>query len=304
MYYSFELKELPEIDNFYTITRDTVWQISDKSNILIYVKSGSCKIILVEEEYTLNKGDVFYIPAECEYKRIPVDNTVCTMVYIHFSINSQIECEEFENLKEEILKYKEQLDNEILVGDLKLSYKNRIYIQNKNTIKDTEKIEEYIKGINMFSDKRQLMCNLQSSVSLCRLLLKLSSSAVETILKGNSLREVTIVHANLKKAISYIARHYKKPITLDDLAKYCNISKQQLIRYFKNSLNTTPIKYITEYKVFRAKEMLFTYPQLTVKEISEELGFDNQHYFSRIFMKTTGQTPTEFRKTIEKMNKE
>ena len=100
---------------------------------------------------------------------------------------------------------------------------------------------------------------------------------------------------NLKKASEYIARHYKENISLEDLAAYCSVSKQQMIRYFKQNLGVTPVTYITNYKLARAKEMLFKYPLLTVKEIAANLGFDNQHYFSRVFAKVCGETPSQYR---------
>ena len=65
--------------------------------------------------------------------------------------------------------------------------------------------------------------------------------------------------------------------------------------YFKNAFNKTPINYITEYKISRAKELLYNQPHLTIGEISDELGFDNQHYFTRVFAKTTGESPSHYR---------
>ena len=68
-----------------------------------------------------------------------------------------------------------------------------------------------------------------------------------------------------------------------------------MIRYFKASLGTTPTKYILEFKAMKARELLYNQPDLDIKDISMILGFDDQLYFSRMFKKVTGETPTEFR---------
>lgn len=44
MYYKFKLTTLPKITNFYSVVRNTVWQISDKDNILIIINEGVCEI--------------------------------------------------------------------------------------------------------------------------------------------------------------------------------------------------------------------------------------------------------------------
>ena len=73
------------------------------------------------------------------------------------------------------------------------------------------------------------------------------------------------------------------------------MSKQHLIRCFKNYLHTTPTQYILEFKIAKAKEFLFNQQDLSIKEIANELGIDDQHYFSRMFKKLCGETPSEYK---------
>ncbi len=109
----------------------------------------------------------------------------------------------------------------------------------------------------------------------------------------------TPVPRNLKRVIEYIIANYSKPITLDDLACLCHVSKQQVIRYFKVSLHTTPIQYINNYRLSQAKELLFRQTHLTLKEIAAELGYENPHYFTRLFTSTYGETPSQHRTRIK-----
>ena len=243
----------------------------------------------------MKEGDIFFIPANHSYCRRPLDGTMCTMSYIHFSLSMEIAQTDSAELAEKIENAKSTLDNQILDGAPRLAKLNTLYLQNKNTLKNSAKVFEQLNDIRLFSASRQLMCGLQSSIILCSILSSLSQNTIEHVLTDNILKAPNKVPDNLKKAIRYIRSHYTEPISLSDLALHCNLSKQQLIRYFKTAFHVTPTVYITEYKIARAKELLFNQPHLTIKEISDELGFDNQHYFTRVFIKVTGETPSHYR---------
>ena len=82
------------------------------------------------------------------------------------------------------------------------------------------------------------------------------------------------------------------------MCRACAVSRPQMIRYFRTFLNTTPNAYITQYRMNKARELLMNAPQMSVKEISAELGFDDQCYFSRVFTRCTGETPTAYRERV------
>ncbi len=73
-----------------------------------------------------------------------------------------------------------------------------------------------------------------------------------------------------------------------------NIGYSYFRRMFKNFTGISPRQYCLQLKVMRAKELLLSTDK-SVKEISYELGFDSIHYFSRLFKKKTGSSPTAFR---------
>lgn len=294
MFYSFTLDKIPILHSFYTVSRSTEWQIADDYNIIIFVTDGCCEIEFGGKTYLIEKGDIFFVPAKEFYIRKPVGNTVCTMHYIHFAIDTELLSHNTAELRDSVSAIKDELDSRLLSGET-VEYPDRVYI--KNMFKDVgcDKINEFLDGINLFSDNRRLMSSLQSRLKLCGILAELSEITVDSVLTDSSLNSETVIPDNLKKAIGYIIHHSYEQITLDDLASYCNVSKQQLIRYFKFAFGTTPINYITEYKLYRAKEFLFYQPSLSIKEIAEELGFHNQYYFTRVFSKHTGETPSAYR---------
>ena len=295
MYYNFNLNKFPQITRFYSVTRDTIWEITEKDNILICIHSGRCVITYENIDYALNPGDMFFIPANHSYRRSPLENLMCTMTYIHFSLSTEIEQLEFFELAKKISDSKEYIDNQLLDGVHVLKNQSAIYLKNKYTLTSPKERFKQLNDIRLISVRRQLMCGLQSSIILCDILASLSQNTIEEISTESYISPTTKVPDNLKKAIRYIRDHYTEQISLDCLAAHCNISTRQLIRYFKNAFNKTPINYITEYKISRAKELLYNQPHLTIGEISDELGFDNQHYFTRVFTKTTGESPSHYR---------
>lgn len=304
MFYEIKLENFPIVTQYYTVTRNTVWQITDKDNILIIIENGECIISCNGETHTLKKGDVFLVPANQSYKRQPIGDSFCTMRYIHFSHSEKFLEKDVEEINNNLRLIKENMDYEILSGEINTSYFHTIYLKNHTTIDNFSKFLKLTKEIRLYSNKKQLLCNLQSSITLCNILLSLSFYVTESFSSDFQPAKSTAVPPNLRRAIEYITEHYSEQIKLDELANHCNVSKQQLIRYFKSSMNTTPINYITEYKLARAKELLFNQPQLSVKEIAAELGFDNQRYFSRVFVSHNNETPTNYRKrTIEYHNK-
>lgn len=82
-----------------------------------------------------------------------------------------------------------------------------------------------------------------------------------------------------------------------DLEKFAadnNIGYSWFRRMFKNYTGLSPRQYCLQLKIMRAKELLLS-TDLSVKEISYELGFESIHYFSRMFKQKTGKSPSEFR---------
>lgn len=295
MFYLYKLTEFPNIHNVYSVTRNTVWQITDKDNILIFITDGECEISFENTVFHLHCGDAFFIPANHSYIRQPINGKMCTMIYVHFSFSSEFAEISVNELTKKISDIKHNLDTEILSGASKLSQSNEIFIQNKSTFKNYSQILELFKDIRIFSSHRQLMCGLQSTINVCNILTQISQNTIESLASDTTLKDEPRISPKLKEAIRYIVHHHAEKISLDTLETHCHVSKQQLIRYFKTAFNTTPVKYITDYKIARAKELLFNHPELTIKEISSELGFDNQHYFTKVFIRTTGESPTNYR---------
>ncbi len=103
-----------------------------------------------------------------------------------------------------------------------------------------------------------------------------------------------ITGVDMSAVVRFIQDNYITPINLDDLAKVANVSKSTLILAFKQSMNTTPNKYINYVRLGKAKELLLT-TNSNIGEISEMVGFQSLHYFSRYFKNHEQVSPVEYR---------
>lgn len=93
----------------------------------------------------------------------------------------------------------------------------------------------------------------------------------------------------------YISQNFRDPITLDLLATIGNINKYYLVHIFKENLDITPIGYLNQIRIDEAKILLET-TNLTLAEISHIIGFSSQSFFSQVFRRETGLTPSKYRK--------
>lgn len=98
-------------------------------------------------------------------------------------------------------------------------------------------------------------------------------------------------------AIAYIEENYRENISLDDVAKKINMSYHHFSRFFKESTGKNFIDYLTELRIDRAREILKD-KTFNIKEICYEVGYTDPNYFSKIFKKSTGLTPTEYRNNV------
>ncbi|KEJ92023.1 AraC family transcriptional regulator [Synergistes jonesii] len=106
-----------------------------------------------------------------------------------------------------------------------------------------------------------------------------------------------LMHDRMQKMLQYIYREYSKPIGLSDIARAANISKSEALRCFYKSIHNSPQRYLTEYRLERAKVLLSQSPE-KVADIAWKTGFNTAQNFCRVFKKANGISPGDFRKHV------
>lgn len=103
----------------------------------------------------------------------------------------------------------------------------------------------------------------------------------------------------IKRMLSYIRDHLGDPLTTADLARSASVSESECLRCFKSRLGTTPMQCVREMRIQQAAELLAG-SELKVSEIGGRCGFQEMSYFTKIFKREKGLTPSAFRRENKK----
>lgn len=101
----------------------------------------------------------------------------------------------------------------------------------------------------------------------------------------------------IKRVCEYIQTHYRKDISLTEMAQLANMSISYFSSWFKRCTGRTLVQYIQEIRIEKAKQLLLE-TQLKNYEIAERVGFATQPYFIRVFKNSVGVAPNVFRKRM------
>lgn len=101
------------------------------------------------------------------------------------------------------------------------------------------------------------------------------------------------VSLQIDRIIEYMRQNINRKITLEELSGIAGLSTFYLSRAFKDATGYPIIAYFNKMKTDKAKEMLIE-GNKKVKEVAYELGYTNEFYFSRIFKRIEGLSPSEF----------
>lgn len=137
-------------------------------------------------------------------------------------------------------------------------------------------------SIEQLSTREQVLTWLQ----------KVKNELVEQLAQSGHSRSALV-----EKARQYVQDNVDKHIMLQDVADYVCISPGYLSALFKKQYNQNFVDYINEVKTKRACKLIQE-GKYRIYEISYMLGFENAYYFTRVFKRHTGMTPTEYQKQL------
>ncbi len=114
------------------------------------------------------------------------------------------------------------------------------------------------------------------------------------VVKHNTKREL---YKSIIETKEYLNDNFKEKISLDIISRDVGISKYYLHRLFREINGNTPLEYLKNIRLEKAKNKL-QYSKDSIFEIAFKCGFDNTAYFSNVFKKHIGLSPTQFRKAL------
>ena len=134
--------------------------------------------------------------------------------------------------------------------------------------------------------------NMESAIAYAKKMI-LQAIEIRDQNSGNKNRSI------LKTAVDFIDSHYMdEEISLNTVANVANVSSNHFSALFSQNMGQTFIEYLTSLRMNKAKELLRC-TGMRSSEIAGEIGYKDAHYFSYLFKKTQGMTPSDYRKARE-----
>lgn len=247
--------------------------------ILYFVTKGKMTILEDKVTYNLKKGDLLILDPTHTHSGKTVDSEV-EYYYIHFN------------------------SSEISIIDSQQENIHEYILQNKldNSSEDTLIIPKYLSGTSNYAQIQNMIFLLVSSfpcksdlykttgaIRLMDILVSISMGAAEASIENPGKNNLVI---NL---ISYIHENCHRNINSQEIEDHFNMNFDHLNRIFKSKTNTTIINYSNKYRISESKKLLNS-GLYNVKQTAEQMGFSNEFYFSRVYKKYEGVSPSEIAK--------
>lgn len=245
---------------------------------LVVVLDGTAVHIAGEERYSISKGDVFVVSRYTPHGFIQAENLkICNIMF-----HPEQVLENVYNLRE-LAGYQA-----LFVVEPRQLRSGRFESRMKLSKHDFDIVETYI--CEMMDEYRSRKDGWQAMVyseflRLCTHLSRCCESSTTSV--SGAMK--------LAKAVAYIEKHYNEEISMEKLSGVAGYSERQLGRLFGETFSESPIEYITRLRMRKALNLLRTTSE-SIGEIAWQCGFPDQNYFSRVFKKYTGQTPSSCRK--------
>lgn len=182
----------------------------------------------------------------------------------------------------------------IYIKDLPTLIKKRHFSSRSQLLKSKKIISQFVKSFDLYFQNPILVTEEILELKIKEfILLLVQTKNVDSIVELISDLYSTKV-TELKEVIE---SHLYSNLTIEELAKLSNLSLSSFKRSFKKEYDDSPKNYLVTKKIGKAKELL-RLSKMPISEIAYEVGFNDPLYFSRIFKKKIGVTPTTFRQSI------
>ena len=146
--------------------------------------------------------------------------------------------------------------------------------------------------IHSISEKYAILIERASSVPYLNDLQKMMIEEYCDFVAEYSTREYSAI---VKKAVNHIKLHFESPLTLQGIADTIHVNASHLSRKFKEDTGMSMIDFINFIRVEASKVYLKNNTS-NITDIAFIVGFNDVNYYSRVFKKVTGQTPSQFRR--------
>lgn len=235
-------------------------------HVMIFVSEANGYITIGGTRYLIQRGMLFYIPPGVEHTIEPLALLPEHYMTMHFSAS------------------RVRLNSE---GKWEFQEKIRVLKQQSaQKLNDYTILEElFEKMLDTWNDKGPEY-EFITETYLRQVLIWLSQN-------NKKQSKNYAISLKIEQLIEYMLQNISRKVTLEELSRIAGLSQYYLSRSFREITGYPVIAYFNKMKIDKAKELLVE-GNKKVKEVAYELGYANEFYFSRIFKKIEGISPSEF----------
>lgn len=155
-----------------------------------------------------------------------------------------------------------------------------------------QEIAEYLEQIRRLKEEEASAYEMQVIAVMLQLWSSLLQGSELTVQndKGNRNSDLEIQ----KKMVSFLYQHFAEPITLNEIAASGNVSRSKCCLIFKHYLQQSPMDFLNTFRLKTSCSLLQN-TEKSITEIAFSCGFNHLSYFSKLFFKSYGCTPREYR---------
>ena len=99
----------------------------------------------------------------------------------------------------------------------------------------------------------------------------------------------------VSRAMEFIEEHFSDPITIEDIVSHSQVSRRHFFRLFEQAVGVAPMEYLKKLRLQKAASMLLT-SNVSVTQVAFACGFNDSNYFSSLYHKEFGMSPSQFKK--------
>lgn len=279
---------LEEISPFIRFCNRYNWQPYHHFSIcldcrLFYIKDGEGEILIDGKKYFFDKNTLILFQGGTKYKFIVREPINIISVNFDYTQNN---CHHISPYATVQVK-----NNEILPYDTeKIQFENAPVLENPIVIRNFS-----TNGIlkNMLSEISIKQPFYREKTSL------LFKNLIIDVVRTATLSEQSNLENKLSAVLSYIQENYAENITNEQLAKLVNYHPYYLNRIFKKYIGVTLHKYLLDYRISMAENLLFS-TKTPIEKIAEQVGFNSTNCFISYFKKSKQLTPSQYRNMVKK----
>ncbi len=270
--------------------RNRVRKIYDHQ--FMYCFKGSANVIIGEEQYSVQKGDLIIIPPNTPHQ-LWFDPLVSGELYwFHCDFFYYEDREWHYDFYQNVDTYITLFDNQLLYPEhirVNPIFKGGYQFPHFISTDSPDEIEYLFRRvIKIYMDKK---FDWQIESRIC--VLNILKYLISLDYKNSTHRK----HYFIDTIKNFITHNYYRKLTIKEICKHVQHNPEYVAKMFKRETGESINQYVNRYRINIAKK-LFLEVDLSLADIAEMVGFNNEIYFSQVFKKCEGETPSKIRESI------